>query len=154
MRARLRVPIVAALLTATAAMAQPAGGSWSRESYGGAISRGGQPVHGPWLQPARPPGVGAIASGIAWRITPAAPLPAGMEIRLCQRARCLLLPALSGELALPPGFSASEPYRFVYLMRPRGEIFPTIVLLSNRLTLRYRCPAPHSPARGADPARG
>lgn len=60
----------------------------------------------------------------------------------------------------PPVLLVNPPLSLM-LSRYLRRLFPRLVvlsgqaiaLLSNRLTLRYRCPLPHSPAHGADPAR-
>jgi flagellar protein FlhE len=48
------------------------------------------------------------------------------------------LSGLSGEVALPAGFPAGGPLWFEYISTVRGAIVPSVMILSNQVTLGYR----------------
>ncbi|MCT2386324.1 flagellar protein FlhE [Erwinia pyrifoliae] len=116
-------------------------GSWSRQSFGGVIARGQQEITSRPLQPGGPLPTSAVVARVAWRITPDSAPPPGLKITLCSRGRCMALPALSGEQALPSSFPADGPFRFVYTTVTRGPLDPVLTILNNHLTVNYRTSA-------------
>lgn len=121
-------------------LALAADGSWSSQSFGGTMTRGGQVVKSRPVQSPSPLASGATASRAYWKISTNGPTPVGMRIRLCSAARCLMLPGMAGEIALPTDMSPGGPFRFEYATA-RGGIFSSpVTVLSNVLTVTYTSP--------------
>ncbi|TKV07846.1 flagellar protein FlhE [Citrobacter sp. wls619] len=111
--------------------------SWSSQSFGGMLTRGGQVLKSKQLQPSSPFNGRAIPTKLVWKIIPDGRIPADLKIKFCSLDGCLTLPDLAGEISFPSGYSASWPYRFEYVLMTRGVISPPLTILSNQITVNY-----------------
>ncbi|WP_182056696.1 flagellar protein FlhE [Pantoea sp. ME81] len=118
-------------------LALAAEGSWSSQSFGGVITQGKQVFKSRPVQPAVPLPAGAMARHLAWRIAVDGPVPMGFQVQVCGGGRCVRLPGLRGEMALPHGFPAGGPLWFEYFSAVRGTIAPAVTVLSNQVTVGY-----------------
>ncbi|TDN59413.1 flagellar protein FlhE [Scandinavium goeteborgense] len=121
-------------------LAQAANGSWTSQSFGGTLARGQQTLKSRPIQAPSALPKGVVATRLAWSINPNGPTPVGFRIHICGGNRCLPLPGLSGEMALPAGYPAAGPYRFEYRSVVRGQLYPPLTVLTNQITLEYRTP--------------
>lgn len=129
------------LITLTACLpllAQASGGAWSQSTGGGVISVGSQIMTGPALAPPSPVPASARITRINWRITLLAPPPAGLEIKLCTQAKCILLNGLSGQRVVPASMRPGDAWRFIYNVKQRGQLRPALNIVSQQLTVNYR----------------
>lgn len=133
-------PALFTLLFASSAVAA-ADGSWSSQSFGGTLTRGQETLKSRPVQAPSPLPVGSVAARLAWKITPDGPTPVGFNIKMCSSSRCMPLPGLSGEIALPAGYPPAGPYRFEYYSAARGALYPPLTILSNEVTVQYRAGA-------------
>ena len=113
-------------------------GSWTSHSFGGMVSRGLQVTKSRPVQPASPLTKRAVATKLAWQITPDRYTPAGFTIKLCSGSRCLPLTGLRGEMRLPADFPASGPLIFEYSVAERGMLAQPLTILRNQVTVGYR----------------
>ena len=135
----MRVWILLALFFT--AVAQASEGSWNSQSFGGVLTHGKQvltskPVRAPSPLPAN-----ALVHRLSWKISTASVPPPGFEIKVCSNIRCLSLPGLAGEIALPAGFPAAGPYYFKYYVATRGSLAAPLILLNNQVTVSYNLKA-------------
>lgn len=119
-------------------LAIAADGSWSNQSFGGTLTRGQQVLKSKPVQSASPLPAGAVASRVNWKISSHGLPPSGFRIRLCSATRCLLLPGVAGEMALPAGMPAEGPFRFEYYVKAGGRLDAPLTVLSNQITVSYR----------------
>lgn len=129
------------LLLAAPLAAEAAGGSWGSQSRGGTIAIGKQEVKSEPITPSGSLPAGLVGVRVAWRITPSHTPPPDLRIKLCSAQRCMALPALSGELAMPASFPVDGPFYFSYYAQARGPLFPVLTILRNQLTVNYRVAA-------------
>lgn len=112
-------------------------GSWTSHSFGGIVSRGLQVTKSRPVAPTSPLPERAVATRLAWQITPDRYTPAGFTIKLCSGSRCLPLTGLRGEMRLPGNFPASGPFTFEYSVTERGMLAPPLTILRNQITVEY-----------------
>lgn len=112
-------------------------GSWSSHSFGGMMTQGKQVLKSRPVAPASALPPHSLARSLAWKITLDGPPPMGLRIQICGGNRCVRLPGLQGEIALPPGFPAGGPLWFEYISSVGGAISPPVTLLNNQVTVQY-----------------
>lgn len=115
-----------------------AGGSWTQKGAGGSLSVGNQIMTSRVLSPPAGVSIGSFASSVSWQIQLLSPPPYGLKIKLCTPKRCIRLPGLSGTLTVKEPLEARADYRFIYSVETRGQLRPTLHVISNHLTVNYR----------------
>lgn len=113
-------------------------GSWSKDSVGGHVDMGRQPLTSQALRPSGFVPVNATATRIHWQISLLNAPPAELKIQLCHSQSCEQLHGLSGEFTPQVPWPASDTYYFVYTVNTKGQLRPPLRVIRNMLTLNYK----------------
>lgn len=113
-------------------------GSWQKDSAGGHLSVGRQPMNSGVLR--APPSVPehAVATRIYWNISLLSSPAAELNIQLCYSGGCEKLPGLSGQLTPASRWPANDAYYFVYTVNTTGQLRPPVRVIQNTLTMNYK----------------
>ncbi|WP_080673323.1 flagellar protein FlhE [Serratia fonticola] len=113
-------------------------GSWSRDSVGGHVSVGFQPLSSNALIPPAFIPTNAKATRIHWHISLLSSPLAGLKIQLCHSQGCEQLHGLRGEFTPQSPWPANDTYYFVYTVNTRGQLRPPLQVIRNELTINYK----------------